>query len=106
MGQAACCVRRRIPDRARARGPVYLAECDRPGAPRTERPSSTVQAMTRSFDEYRDTPLWRALSATLRELEASGEIRIETAPDYVIGYLCRELAAKWVIASVALTRDR
>ena len=62
--------------------------------------------MTRSFDEYRDTPLWRALAATLGELEASGEIRIETAPDYVIGYLCRELAAKWVIASVALTRDR
>jgi hypothetical protein len=62
--------------------------------------------MTRSYAEYRDTPLWHALAGALAELEATGEVRIDTAPDYVIGYLCRELAAKWVIASAALTRER
>jgi hypothetical protein len=60
----------------------------------------------RSYEEYRNTPLWRALAGIVADLEASHEIKVETAPDYVIGYMCRELAAKWVIASVALGRDR
>jgi hypothetical protein len=61
---------------------------------------------TKSFDEYRNTALWRAIAGILTDLEASSEIRIETAPDYVIGYMCQELAAKWVIASVALSRHQ
>jgi hypothetical protein len=60
----------------------------------------------RSYDEYRNTPLWRALAVIVAELEATGEIKVETAPDYVVGYMCRELAAKWVIASIALGQDR
>lgn len=60
----------------------------------------------RSYAEYRDTPLWRALAGIIADLEASGEIRVDTAPDYVIGYMCQELAAKWVIASAALGRER
>lgn len=62
--------------------------------------------MTRPFEEYRGTLLWRALGDALTELEASREIKIDTAPEYVIGYLCRELASKWVVASSALTRER
>ena len=58
------------------------------------------------FAEYRNTPLWRALSGALTELEATGEVKIETAPDYVIGFLCQELAQKWIVASSSLTRDR
>ena len=60
---------------------------------------------TRSYEEYRNTPLWQAIAGIVADLEASHEIKIETAPDYVIGYMCRELAAKWVIASAALGRD-
>ena len=60
----------------------------------------------RAYDEYRNTPLWRALAGIVADLESSGEIKVETAPDYVIGYMCRELAAKWVIASAALGRER
>lgn len=60
----------------------------------------------RTFDQYRDTPLWRSLASALADLVASGEIRVDTAPDYVTGYLCQELAAKWVVASSALTRER
>jgi hypothetical protein len=62
--------------------------------------------MTRPFEEFRDTPIWRAVTDVLTELEASREIKIETAPDYVIGYLCQQLASKWVVASSALTRAR
>ena len=62
--------------------------------------------MKHPYTEYIDTPLWRALASALGDLEASHEITIDTGRDYVIGYMCRELAAKWVIASAALTPDR
>ena len=60
----------------------------------------------RAYEEYRNTPLWHALASVVADLESSGEIKVETAPDYVIGYMCRELASKWVIASAALGRER
>ena len=49
--------------------------------------------MTHAFDEYKDTPLWRLLAAAVAELEATREIRVATAPDYVVGYLCERLVA-------------
>jgi hypothetical protein len=69
-------------------------------------PITGATMTARPFQEFRDTPLWRALADTIAELEANREVKLETAPDYVIGYLCQELAAKWVIASSALTRER
>ena len=60
----------------------------------------------RAFEEFRDTPLWAAAASVCAELVATGEIRIDTAPDYVIGYLCREMAAKGVVAPSALTVRR
>jgi hypothetical protein len=65
-----------------------------------------TQPSTRPFAEYRDTPLWRALASVLADLEASREVAVATAPDYVIGYLCRELAAKNVVRASALAPDR
>ena len=59
--------------------------------------------MDRPFPNYRHTPLWAAVSGMLADLQASGEVRIDTAPEYVIGYICRELEAKAVIAAAALT---
>ena len=51
----------------------------------------------RPFAEYRDTPLWSAVEATISELVASREVSVNTAPDYVIGYLCQELVARKLI---------
>ena len=62
--------------------------------------------MARMYEQYEGTPLWRALAGALTELEANGDVKVQTAPDYVIGYLCQEMAAKWIVASSALTRDR
>lgn len=62
--------------------------------------------MPRSYDEYKFTPLWRALASAVRELEANGELKIETAPEYVIGYLYQELVAKSVVEVDARTPDR
>jgi hypothetical protein len=56
---------------------------------------------TRAFDEHRDSPLWRALEEVVAELVATQEITINTAPEYVIGYLCRELTAKRMVSTGA-----
>lgn len=58
------------------------------------------------YEQYEHTPLWRALEGALADLEASREVTVGTAPRYVLGYLCQELAAKWVVTGAALTRDR
>jgi hypothetical protein len=65
-----------------------------------------TQPSPRPFAEYRDTPLWRAVASSLADLEASREVAVATAPEYVIGYLCRELVAKRVVDPGALTSDR
>jgi hypothetical protein len=62
----------------------------------------TVRSGVRPFPEYQHTPLWAAAASAFAELQATGEIRIDTAPDYVIGYLCRELAAQGVVDPTAL----
>lgn len=49
------------------------------------------------FDDYRNTPLWSALQPALDELVASGEVAVNTAPEYVIGHVCRELVAKKLV---------
>lgn len=51
----------------------------------------------RPFDEYRDTRLWAAVEASIDELVATREISVNTAREYVVGYLCRELIAKKVV---------
>jgi hypothetical protein len=50
-----------------------------------------------SIAQYRNTPLWKALESCLAELVQSDEVTVNTAPEYVIEYLCRELIAKKVV---------
>jgi len=52
---------------------------------------------SRHIAEHRHTPLWAALEAALAELAASHELSVNTAPDYIIEYLCRELVAKRLV---------
>jgi hypothetical protein len=57
------------------------------------------------FAEYVDTPLWRTIAAAVRELEATHEISIATAPEYVIGYLCQQLVVRQTIVPAALANE-
>ena len=57
------------------------------------------------FAEYRDTPLWRTIAAAVAELEATHEITVATAPEYVIGYLCQQLVVRKAVAPDALRDD-
>ncbi len=56
----------------------------------------------RRFAEYRDTPLWQTLSAALDELVTTREIALDTAPEYVIGYLCERLVSSRSVDPSAL----
>ena len=60
---------------------------------------------SRPYPQYEHTPLWHALASAIAELEATRELSVATAPDYIIGYLCRELAAKGVVTANALARE-
>ncbi len=59
-------------------------------------------ATLRPFAEYRDTPLWDVVAAAVAELEATKEIAVATAPEYVIGYLCQRLVDARAVAADAL----
>jgi hypothetical protein len=54
-----------------------------------------------STAEYRHTPLWVALESAIAELVASQEVSVNTAPEYVIEHLCRELVAKKLVVASA-----
>jgi len=57
--------------------------------------------MSRTRSQFQHTPLWAAVASTIAELQATGEVRVDTEVDYVIDYLCRELVAKRVVTSEA-----
>jgi len=57
--------------------------------------------MSRARSQFQHTPLWAALATTIAELQATGELRVDTEVDYVIDHLCRELVAKHVVTSAA-----
>lgn len=57
-----------------------------------------------SIAEHRHTPLWAALQSALADLVASHEISVNTAPEYVIEYLCRELVAKKLVVAPSDSR--
>ncbi len=59
---------------------------------------------SRAFAEYRDTPLWSAVEATIAELAATREVSLNTAPDHVVGYLCGELVSKRLIVSTGFQK--
>ena len=62
--------------------------------------------MQHPYMNYRGTQLWAAVASVLTDLQASGEVRVDTAPDYVIGYFCRELEAKSIVTPAALAPEK
>jgi hypothetical protein len=60
----------------------------------------------RAFERYRHTALWDAVEAAVTELQATREIAVATAPDYVIGYLCERLAARQLVAPTGMDEPK
>ena len=59
---------------------------------------------SRPFAEHRDTPLWSVIEESVNELMLTGEVSVNTAADYVVGYLCQELVARKLIATTGAER--
>ena len=62
--------------------------------------------MKQPASKYRDSMLWSALEGILADLTTTREIAINTAPDYVIAYICNELVAKKAVTEAALSPRR
>jgi hypothetical protein len=83
--------------------PLVLQTRERAGFPSPSGHSArgiaggTVHTPSRPFAEFRNSRLWSAVEASIKELVATHEVTINTAPDYVIGYLCQELMAKKLV---------
>ena len=57
------------------------------------------------YGEYRDTPVWRTVTAALAELEKNGSVIVNTAPEYVVGYVCQQLAVRRLLGPTAMEYD-
>jgi len=55
--------------------------------------------------EFRHSALWSAIDAIIKDLVASGELTLSTAPDYVTAQICEELVARRMVSPEGL-RDR
>jgi len=62
--------------------------------------------MKQRTSEYRDSMLWSAVQGILADLTTSGEIAMNTAPDYVVAYICQELVAKKAVSEAGLRLRR
>ena len=58
-----------------------------------------VNMPSHPFAEYRDTPAWRVIEASINELMVVGDVSINTATDHAIGFLCHELVSAKLIVS-------
>ena len=58
--------------------------------------------MARARSKFQHSPLWAAVANTISEMQATGELRVDTDVDYVIDHLCRELVAKQMVTSAAI----
>lgn len=55
--------------------------------------------------EFQNTPLWKAVARTLKELQTTREVTVATGDDYVVDFICRELAGTGVVKPAALERE-
>jgi hypothetical protein len=65
----------------------------------------TFLGMSHPYNEFEDTALWKALDAALADLEQNRDVQLSTARDYVVGYLCQQLANKKLVADTSLSKE-
>jgi hypothetical protein len=58
--------------------------------------------MNQPVSDFRNSALWSALEKMVAELTTTGEIAVNTAPAYVVTYLCQELSARKLVTAEAL----
>jgi hypothetical protein len=57
------------------------------------------------YPEFEDTALWKVVNAALAELEKNGDVKLSTAKENVVGYLCQQIAQKKLVTDGSILRD-
>ena len=57
--------------------------------------------MTHPYGEFEGTRLWATVDAAVAELAQNRDLRLTTAREYVIGYLCRALTLQELVSAAA-----
>jgi hypothetical protein len=61
--------------------------------------------MSHPYTEFEDTALWKAVDAALAELEQNRDVKLSTAREYVVGYLCQQLASRKLVTDDSVLRE-
>jgi hypothetical protein len=61
--------------------------------------------MSHPYTEFEDTALWKAVDAALAELEQNQDVKLSTAREYVVGYLCQQLASRKLVTDDSVLRE-
>ena len=61
--------------------------------------------MSHPYTEFEDTALWKAVDAALAELEQNRDVKLSTAREYVVGYLCQQIAQQKLVTEGSVLRD-
>jgi hypothetical protein len=62
--------------------------------------------MPHPYARFEETPLWREIDAALGELERNRDLHVTTKREYVVGFLCQQLATAQVPTASALVSNR
>jgi hypothetical protein len=60
--------------------------------------------MKKPYIEFEHTPLGHAIADAILDLEKNRDLALTTANDYVIGYMCKQLAAQGLVIETALEK--
>ena len=61
--------------------------------------------MSHPYSEFEDTALWKAVDAALAELEQNRDAQLSTAREYVVGFLCQQLARQNLVTDASVLRE-
>jgi len=61
--------------------------------------------MSHPYTEFEHTALWKAVDAALAELEQNRDVKLSTAREYVVGYLCQRLAGQKLVTDDSVLRE-
>ena len=56
------------------------------------------------YMEFEKTPLWRTVKKAIADLEENQDIKLTEFHEYVVGYICKQLAHKKLASPAALRK--
>jgi hypothetical protein len=61
--------------------------------------------MKHPYSEFEKTPLRRAINKAVADLERNQDVKLKTAREHFIGYLCQQLSAGGMVTEGSISRE-